>query len=299
MNKFEGIIPAAVTPFDGDGRFDAASFERLLQHFYAAGVDGVYVCGQTGEGFQQSIEQRKQIAEVAITNSPADKTVIVHTGALATADAVELSKHASRSGAHAVSSLPPIGNYSFAEIKAYYTAIASASDIPLLIYYFPALAPAVTSVAQVLELCEIPNVIGLKYTDSDLFKLSEVKKNGSCVFFGSDEMLTAGLIAGADGGIGSFYNVMPEMFVRAFALTKKGDWEAARELQKQINEVIAIGLRYPVHPAVKFMLSLIGIDCGKCLPPRRSLTAAEETELTKSLEASEVWRALRGSAQAA
>lgn len=299
MKKFEGILAAAVTPFNEKGGFKADSYQQLLSRFYAAGAHGVYACGQTGEGLQQSVAQRKQVAEATAKFSPSDKTIIIHIGAMNTADAVELTRHAAEIGAHAVSALPPIGSYSFIEIKEYYTAISAASEGPLLIYYFPSLAPSITSIAKILELCAIPNVIGLKYTDSDLFKLSEVKKAGATVFFGSDEMLTAGLIMGADGGIGSFYNVMPALFVKAFELTRSGDWEAARLVQKQINEIIAIGLRFPVHPVIKSMLARLGIDCGKCLPPRRSLTMNEETKLDDLLSRSEVWHSLEGSTYAA
>lgn len=205
---------------------------------------------------------------------------------MSTAEAVDLTKHAARIGAHAVSALPPIGNYSFAEIKAYYTAIASASDLPLLIYYFPAYAPSVNSLDLILDLCAIPNVCGLKFTSNDLFLLSEVKKSGATVFYGTDEMLIAGLAMGADGGIGSFYNVAPELFVQLWNLTRQGDWEQARALQQQINEMIGIGLRFPVHPSVKAMVARRGIDCGQCLPPRRSLTAEEETRLNELIAGS-------------
>ncbi|MGH9935695.1 MAG: dihydrodipicolinate synthase family protein [Blastocatellia bacterium] len=299
MTRFQGILPAVVTPFDAEGRFRPDSFERLLDRCYSAGVDGVYVCGQTGEGLQQSSEQRKRVAETAAQCSPKDKTVIVHTGAMSTAEAVDLTKHAARAGAHAVSALPPIGAYSFAEVKTYYTAIAAASDLPLLIYYFPSLAPSINSLDLILELCAIPNVCGLKFTDNDLFKLSEIKKRGATVFYGTDEMLLAGLAMGADGGIGSFYNVAPELFVRLWALTRKGAWEEARAVQQQINEMIAIGLRFPVHPAVKAMVARRGIDCGKCLPPRRGLTAEDEARLDEMIAGSDFIATLfaRGAAQ--
>ena len=216
MISFRGILPAISTPFDAEGRFCADAFERLLDRCYSAGVDGMYVCGQTGEGLQQSAAQRKLVAEVAVNASPKGKTIIVHVGAMSTAEAVELAKHAARIGAHAVSALPPIGNYSFAEIKAYYAAIATASDLPLLMYYFPSYAPSVNTLAQILELCAIPNVIGLKFTANDLFLLSEIKKSGATIFYGTDEMLLAGLVMGADGGIGSFYNVAPGLFAQLY-----------------------------------------------------------------------------------
>lgn len=293
MTQLKGILPALVTPMDMDGAFRAESFEWLLERVYGAGADGIYVCGQTGEGMQQSVAQRKRVAEAAMAFSPVDKTVIVHIGAMSTEDAVDLARHAARIGAHAVSALPAFPNFSFAEIKAYYRAIAEASEVPLLIYYFPSLAPSINALAQVLELCELPNVIGLKFTDSDLFKMSEIKKRGATIFYGTDEMLVAGLAMGADGGIGSFYNVMPELFAEMFARTRAGEWEKARTIQAAINEIIAIGLRYPVVPAVKAMLARQGIDCGPCRLPRRSLTNEEEADLDARLADSPVWRTLQ------
>lgn len=292
MTSFQGILPAISTPFDAEGRFCADAFERLLDRCYSAGVDGMYVCGQTGEGLQQSAAQRKLVAEVAVKASPKNKTIIIHVGAMSTGEAVELAKHAARIGAHAVSALPPIGNYSFAEIKAYYAAIAAASDLPLLMYYFPAYGPNLNTLAQILELCAIPNVIGLKFTASDLFLLSEIKKSGATIFYGTDEMLLAGLVMGADGGIGSFYNVAPELFVQLYRQTQAVELEQARQTQRQINELISIGLNFPVNPVVKSMLRRLGIDCGLCLPPRRSLTVEEEARLDQMLAESGVWKFL-------
>jgi N-acetylneuraminate lyase len=265
-----------VTPFDGDGRFVPASFEQLLERVYDAGVDGVYVCGQTGEGLLQPVAQRKKVAEAAIRNSPVGKLVIVHIGASTTGDAVELARHAARTGAHAISSLPPSGGYSLPEIRAYYEAIATAADVPLLVYYFPEVCPDLNSTAQVLELCSIPNVIGLKFTDFDLYKLSVLKGEGVVVFNGRDEVLAAGLLMGADGGIGSLYNLVPDLFVKLFAHARANRWEDAAAIQKIVNELLTILLRFPLLSATKTILQWSGVDCGCCLRPRRPLTSDEE-----------------------
>ncbi len=288
--KLAGILPAIVTPFDDELRFREAAFEKLLEYVYAAGVDGIYVCGQTGEGLQQSPEQRKRVAEAAIRYSPAGKQVIVHVGAPATETAVELARHAEAAGASAISSLPPLGGYSFAEVAAYYGEVARTTALPFLIYYFPAGSAAIAGVDQMRQLCEIPNVVGLKFTDMDLYKLSRMKQAGHVVFNGYDEILAAGLLMGADGGIGSFYNVAPHWFVKLFAAARAGDWESARKWQSVINELITVGLRYPVHTAVKEMLRWLGLDCGPCAPPRRPLAPAERDSLTAWLEKSELAR---------
>jgi len=70
MNIFKGILPAVVTPFDDEERFAPAAFKLLLESLYEAGIDGIYVCGGTGEGLLQPVDQRKRVAEIAMKNSP-------------------------------------------------------------------------------------------------------------------------------------------------------------------------------------------------------------------------------------
>jgi N-acetylneuraminate lyase len=280
-----GIIPAAVTPFDAGGRFSERAFERLLERLYAAGVHGVYLCGSTGEGMLQPVEQRKRVTEAAVRNSPKGKEVIVHVGANTTAEALELARHAAGAGAHMISSLPPIaGNYSFAEIRSYYQQLAAASDLPLLVYYFPEVAPAVKTADQILELASIDNVVGLKFTEYDLYTMLRLKQRGACIFYGRDEMLSAGLLLGADGGIGSFYNVIPGLFLELWDLARAGRWAEMKDLQERINDFITITLRYPLFPALKAILGWTGIECGPCLGPRRQfLTDAESACLRDEL----------------
>ncbi len=273
-----GIVPAIVTPFDDEGKFNARSFEQLAERLYAAGVHGLYLCGSTGEGMLQTVAQRKRVAEVAARNTPPGKSVIIHVGANTTDEAIELARHAARIGAHAVSSLPPcVGVYSFAEIKSYYEQLAAASEIPLLIYFFPEVAPAIKTADQILDLAATKNVAGLKFTDYDLYTMLRLKERGATILYGRDEMLSAGLLLGADGGIGSFYNVIPESFMRLWRLAQEGRWDETRALQARINEYITITLRYPFFPALKTILGWSGIDCGPCLAPRRQSLSAEES----------------------
>lgn len=292
MSDFYGILPAVVTPLDDGESFRPDSYARLVERLYSAGVDGLYVCGQTGEGLQQSVLQRKAVAEESVRLSPRGKTVIVHVGAASTADALELTRHAGRIGAHAISSLPPAGNYSFGEIREYYRALAAASDVPLLVYYFPSISAAIRTTDQILELCELPNVAGLKFTDSDFFRLWAIRQTGAVAFNGFDEMLIAGLIMGASGGIGSTYNLIPETFVSLYKHAAAARWEEARRIQDRINEFIAVVLHYPVQAAVKAILGWSGIDCGKCIAPRRPLTEQEESNLQARIGATELGRDL-------
>jgi N-acetylneuraminate lyase len=284
MSQFEGILPAVVTPFDSDGRFCPGSFERLLAALYGAGVHGVYACGHTGEGLLMPVEQRMQVAEAAVRWSPAGKLVIVHVGAAKIDDAVALARHAERAGAAAVSSLPPADGRSPEEIYRYYQTLSAATNLPFLVYYYPEIYPAIGG--QLTELLKLPNVIGMKFTDFNLYQLALVRRRGAVVFNGRDEILAAGLLMGANGGIGSFYNLVPELFLEVYRLGCEGRWEEARPVQMQINELIEITLHFPMIPAIKRMLAWAGLDCGVSMPAHRTLTADEERQLRAMLSQS-------------
>ena len=154
------------------------------------------------------------------------------------------------------------------------------------------MAPSIQSTEQILELCAIPNVIGLKFTDSDFYQMWVIRQTGAVVFAGSDEMLIAGLIMGANGGIGSTYNLIPATYAQLYRMVREKRWEEARLIQEEINEFMQAILRYPVHSAVKQLLKWSGIDCGSCILPRRELTGDEQVTLRTEVLKTELGQAL-------
>lgn len=284
MSSLQGIMPAILTPLNADETLNTKAFEALIEHLYGEGVDGLYVCGNTGEGLSLSTEVRELATEVAVRNSPKGKQVIVHTGSTQTVEALRLTKHASRTGVAAVSSLPPGTAFSFGEIKTYYETLAAASEAPFLIYYFPSLAPPL-SIEQMEVLCDLPNVAGLKFTSFDFYTMRQLLLRGSVVFNGPDEMLVAGLLLGVHGGIGSTYNVMPKQFLELYQHARAGRWAEAVAVQDRINKMIRLLLSMPILPALKQIMTWRGIPCGQAVGPRRGLTAEETERLRQELAA--------------
>ncbi|MCC6291480.1 MAG: dihydrodipicolinate synthase family protein [Bryobacterales bacterium] len=281
--SIQGILPALVTPFAADGSLAVPALEQLLERLYGCGSGGVYVCGNTGEGLLMDPAVREKATEITVRNSPPGSQVVVHVGAAIVTDAIRLARHAERAGALAISSLPPAGGYPFEEIHAYYRDLAAAVNIPVLVYYFPDMAPSIRSLEQILSLCEIPGVVGMKFTDFDLYRLGEIRREGHIVMNGRDEVLAAGLYMGAQGGIGTFYNLIPRTFVEIHRTAQAGDWTAARHLQDGVNRLIRLTLRYPALAAVKRMLEWSGIAAGPCLPPRLGLTPEQWESLQAEL----------------
>lgn len=278
-----GILPALITPLDADEKLNVRALERLLERLYAAGVDGVYLCGSTGEGLLLPGADRRKIVEIAVKNSPPGKRVVVHVGAWNYGESVALARHADEAGVAAISALPPAGA-SFPELLEHYRALAAATPLPFLAYYFPAAMGGALSLSQLEQICDLPGVVGLKYTDYDLYTLSLLVRGGRVMFNGRDEVLAAGLLFGAHGGIGSIYNLAPEWFVELSNHARANRWTEARVVQDRINDLIRILLRFPFMPALKKVMSWEGIECGVALRPRMPLTPGQESELRASVE---------------
>ena len=291
LDGFEGVYPAAVSPRDQQGAFSVAAFEKLIDRVYEANVNGLYVCGNTGEGYVMTVADRKLATEVAVRMSKGRGKVVVHVGAPAERDAVELARHASESGADGISSLPPyVQRYAFRDILAFYTAVAGAAEIPLFVYYIPVVTNREFSPDEVGQLLAIDGVAGLKFTSHNLFLLEEIvnRPERPQVFNGSDEIFLAGVAMGAQAGIGSFYNIMPGHFVGIHQAVQGNDLATGRKLQRDVNQVIRICQTYGGLPSLRAILEWQGVDCGDPIPPTRPLSEDEKLALRRQLGASGV-----------
>ena len=289
MRELKGILPATVSPNKADGSFDAATMRKIVRHQLDAGSDGVYVCGGTGEGLLMSREDRELALETTLDEVNGEATVIAHVGAFQTPETVALARHASRAGADAIASLPPAYFYVPDDdgMVAYYKAVADASDVPLLIYNIPQRTHITMTESLFTRLLEIPNVVGMKDSSGDVFALGNlVKKTGDPVIFeGEDATVLWALMAGAKGGIGSTYNVMPHLYVNMWRAFQDGSIDAAVRTQLRINEIIAVLIRTSVISSVMKTMEFIGLPCGRPRSPNRALSEDESADLRAGLDA--------------
>lgn len=273
-------MPALMTAFNEDG-IDAIRVGELVKKLENDGVHGVYVGGSSGEMVLCSVDERKKVLET-VMESKDNLSVIAHVGCLSTKETVELSKHAKLCGADAVSSVTPLYyKYSFNEVKNYYSRIAEASELPVIIYNIPGLTGTAYGYDQLCELLEIEGVQGMKFTSSDFFLLNRlVNTYPEKVFYnGSDEMLLSGLAAGAKGGIGTTYNFMPDLMVKIYSLAREDKYNEARVVQSVANKAIAAVLRYGAVPSCKHLISLYGVPYGVCREPFLPLDEAAKADL--------------------
>jgi N-acetylneuraminate lyase len=282
--SIRGVIPAVLTPFSARGDLDR--FVAHVDRLYAAGVDGIYVGGNAGEWYAMSSDERKTLTRAAVEASRGRGRALVHVGAARIEESIELARHAETMGADAISSLPPyMQGWSVAEVRCWFERLAEATDLPFFIYYFPRLTGGATGESFFQAMRTLRGIAGYKFTDLNLFDLGILLRESYTVLNGHDPNLSAALRMGASGGIGSFYNIAPDLVVALLRAHTTGDADAAERIQVQLNRTIQVVRGYRLVPALKYLCRLQGFDQGVMREPMLPLAAEEQKRLESQWEA--------------
>ncbi|EOV9574225.1 N-acetylneuraminate lyase [Cronobacter sakazakii] len=258
-----GVMPALLTPFDQQQRLDKESLRRLVRFNISQGIDGLYVGGSTGEAFIQSCAEREEVLEIVAEEAKGKVTLIAHVGCVSTAESQQLAAAASRYGFDAVSAVTPFYYpFSFEEHCDHYRAIiASADGLPMVVYNIPALSGVRLSLEQISTLVTLPGVGALKQTSGDLYQMEQIRRAHPdlVLYNGYDEIFASGLLAGADGGIGSTYNIMGWRYMNIVKALNEGDIATAQRLQRDCNQVIDLLIKTGVFRGLKTVLHYMDV----------------------------------------
>jgi dihydrodipicolinate synthase/N-acetylneuraminate lyase len=243
---FEGIVAPMVNPCFEDDSLDMAGVERNLERLLETDVAGLYINGGTGDAANLSQQERLDIAAYLVPKLlEKGKLAVVHVGQTSQRQAVELARQAVELGAQAVASIPP--KKPWPQIVEYYKALC-ATGANVIVYYIPGVTGMTASMAELRMMLDIPGVIGIKMSDYNIFLMRSVMLEypDKVVYTGLDEMLIPGLFYGADGSIGTWGNLLPKMYTKAFAKVKAGQVDDLKELMEEFTAFLAIGWNYGI-----------------------------------------------------
>ncbi|MEA3335466.1 MAG: dihydrodipicolinate synthase family protein [Chloroflexota bacterium] len=244
MNQnIEGVIVPILTLFDETGQLDAPAMTSLVDFLVERGISGLFPGGTTGEGLLLSTRERQRLAEITVEAAEARVPVIVHTGAITTAETLALTEHARAIGAQAVAIVPPFYyHHSDETLLQHFEQVAAAvPDFPVYLYNNPAVANNSLSPALVFNLVDrCSNIVGIKDSSGSIDYLAAMTSLRGGAFntaSGSDGQILAAQAIGCHACVSGNANVVPELVVSLFDAASAGDLILARRLQRQLNKV--------------------------------------------------------------
>ncbi|WP_413743014.1 N-acetylneuraminate lyase [Sodalis sp. RH15] len=267
-----GVITALLTPYDEQFRIDEASLRSLVRHNIQQGVDGLYVGGSTAEALLQNSAERRGVLRIVAEEAKGKLALVAHIGGISTAESCALAEAAAEYGYDAVSAVTPFYYpFTFPELRAHYSdIIAAAQGKPMIIYNIPAMSGVKLGMEELGELLSLPNVAALKHTSGDFYQLEQIHRAypDKILYNGYDEIFLSGQMAGAQGGIGSTYNVMGWRYQGILRALANRDIDLARRIQSSCNQVIDVLVKTGVFGGLKTILQEWGvIRCAACRKP--------------------------------
>lgn len=283
--KFKGVFPALYACYDEEGRISKERTKALANHLYKKGVHGLYVGGSSGECIYQTVEERKKTLAYVSEQLKGKLTLIAHIGAPSTEQSIELAKYAEELEYDALSSIPPI-YFQLPEhaIYDYWMAMIEATSLPFFIYNIPQTTGYALSIDLLKRLSAHQLVIGVKNSSMPVLDIERFKAAGGenfIIFNGPDEQYVAGRLIGADGGIGGTYGAMPELYLKAEQYIHLANFEKAREIQKDINDIIVAmtSMKSSMYAVIKEILKLQGVEIGSVRAPLAPVYEEELREI--------------------
>ena len=265
---FSGVYPALTTPFAADDSVSLTDLKHNIEQYNRVSLAGYVVIGSTGESVLLSWAEIERILATVKERAAAGKKLIAGTGVESTAETIVRTKRAAELGYDAALVKTPYyykPAYKPEAYIAHYRRVADASPIPVLLYSVPQFTGVALEAAEVATLSEHPNIIGIKESSGNVQRVAEIinaTPRDFQVLVGSAGTLFASMVLGARGGILALASALPEKCVELYELTRKGQHEAARELQAALMKASKRVVAEAGIAGVKFVMEQRGYRGG-------------------------------------
>jgi dihydrodipicolinate synthase/N-acetylneuraminate lyase len=288
-DEFHGVFPYLVSPIDDGGGVKAEVLARLVDHVVDAGVHGLAPLGSTGEFAYLDWAQKRRVVEVTLEAAAGRVPVIAGVAATTIAEATRQARAFAELGVDGIIAVLeayfPLGEDAVVD---YFTAVAGAVEMPIVIYTNPNFQRADLTLAAITRLAEVDNIRYIKdasFNTGRLLSLLNRVGDRIRVFAASSHIPATVMLIGGVGWMAGPACLLPAESVRLYELCRAGKWEEAMALQRrlwQINEVFA---KYSLASCVKGGLELMDFPVGNPLAPQRPLDEAGRAEVARAVAA--------------
>ncbi len=292
--QWTGVMPAMTTPFDSNGEVDIDAAAEHAQWMFVEGCNGVVVGGSLGEGQALTLTEKRQLWTAISAALGTKAPTIAAIGAASTREACALAAAAAECGCAGLMVLPPYvhcGNER--EALRHIEVVAAQTPLPVMVYNNPAAYRADLSARSLASLAtRQSNIKAVKESTGNpkrIGEIAELVRRGEApsdlaLFVGLDDIVPAGVAAGASGWIAGLANALPSESV---ALWKLAVSQPSAPLVLDFDRAFLPLLRMDTLPdfvqRIKHIQSLVGGGSDRVRAPLLELGESQRGECAAAL----------------
>lgn len=286
--SWKGVYPAVTTKFAPDESLDLEAFNLNLDAQLAAGVHGLVLGGTLGEASTLSDAEKDQLVWVALAKANGKVPVILNIAEGATRNAVAAARRAAQLGADGLMLLPPMRyKTDHRETVAYFSAVADATDLPIMIYNNPIDYKTEVTLEMFAELANIPNIQAVKESTRDVSNVTRMRNafgDRFKILCGVDTIALEELMLGADGWVAGLVCAFPAETVAVYELAKAGRYAEAVAIYRWFLPLLELDIHPKLVQYIKLAEQYCGIGTEYVRAPRLTLTGEERARIGQIIE---------------
>jgi 4-hydroxy-tetrahydrodipicolinate synthase len=285
---FGRVLTAMVTPFADDGSIDLAGAQELAAHLVdRCAHDGLVISGTTGESPTTSDAEQRALLEAVIDAVGDRATVVAGVGTNDTAHSIEKARAAERLGAHGLLVVTPYYNKPpQAGLLKHFTAVADATDLPVMLYDIPPRTVVPIEVDTLVRAAEHPKIVAVKDAKADLGAVAWTLARTDLAYYSGEDMLNLPLLSiGAVGVVSVVGHLTGPRLAELIAAVESGDLVKARKVTESLLPIYTGIFRTQGVILVKAALRELGLPAGPVRPPLVDATPEQVAQLRADLTA--------------
>ena len=281
--SWQGVFPALLTPFTENDELDLDMFEKNLHAQIDAGIDGIILGGTLGEASILTTAEKEKLVKFAVEKLAGKMPVIINIAEGSTREALQQAAYAKAWGASGLMLLPPMRYKSdHRETVAYFTTIANATDLPIMIYNNPVDYKIEVTLDMFAELVNCPNIQAVKESTRDVTNVTRLKnKFGDRIkiLCGVDTLALEEICLGADGWVAGLVDAFPHETVAIYKLAKAGRIKEATEIYRWFMPLLELDIHPKLVQYIKLAATEAGIGSEYVRAPRLTLIGEERDQV--------------------
>lgn len=282
--RWQGIFPAVTTKFHADERIDAEGTARHIDFQIRNGIHGVVTCGSLGEASTLSLEEKLEVARIAMEASGGRVPVVANVSETSTRDALRYIDAANKLGVAGYMVMPSVIYVADArEAMANVRAMAKAAQKPLMVYNNPVAYRVDLKPEHMLELADCEYITSVKESTGDIRRITDLRNTVGDryqIFCGVDDLAYEALALGADGLVAGVGCAFPRETVALYDLMKAKQFDEALKLYQWMTPMLHLDVSTKLVQNLKLIDALVGVGSEHVRLPRMPLVGEERAFIT-------------------